>query len=149
MSSIRINGETVAITSTLNTLAPTEHSIEIEGEAAANLYLTESAQVDPAGRFRLRVSGGKLLVQEAERAKWALATDLLTLSESELRVHVPLDVSELVGGTNLIVGEVPPEVPDVVWLGDGNGPTEAPDGYLEIAVEQGTGYVPFWLHKDN
>ena len=47
----------------------------------------------------------------------------------------------------MVVDTVDVDTPDVVWLGDGNGPSREPDGYVAVAVGddgQGMGYIPYW-----
>ncbi len=45
--------------------------------AAPNIYITESDQVDPAGRWRLRADGGVFVIQRAATASWATSTTWL------------------------------------------------------------------------
>ena len=48
------------------------------------LYLTETDQADPAGRYRLQVTGDVLKIQRAATANWATATDLISLKSTQM-----------------------------------------------------------------
>lgn len=140
----RINGELFAVVSGPAEDAVTSASFEVEGSVTAEYRLTELDQTDPAGRFRIRASGDKLVFQRAALSRWREATDLLTISDEEIVAHVPLDLSEIGALLNAIVGVVSVETPEVFWLEDGYGPTAAPEGYLAVQVEEEVKYIPYW-----
>lgn len=76
---IRINGQGVRLAE------PYDHiTVEVDNSENQNteveLRLTNSGQTDPAGRFRLRVTGDTLLFERALTANWASAKLLLTLN---------------------------------------------------------------------
>lgn len=140
----RINGELFAIVQSSKERAEQEPAFEVEGLETAESRLSELDEIDPAGRFRLRVQDDKLYFQRAALPAWKAATNLLTLSSEEATFGVPLDLSEVANLVNAIADVVGPEVPEVVWLGDGNGPTEEPEGYLAIQVTDEVRYIPYW-----
>lgn len=76
------NGEPVQIAEGPAADDRTDEVIEIAGVITAELRLTELDQVDPAGRYRLQVSGDQLLIQRAASADWATATTLLTITST-------------------------------------------------------------------
>lgn len=146
----RVNGELFSVADSPLQRDQPDQSFEVEGAASAEYRLSELDQIDPAGRYRVLVQDDVLHFQRAASPLWATAVDLMTLSRRELIVNVPLDLSRLLRLQDLVLDLVEPDVPEVVWLGDGHGPSEEPDGYLALAVNfegADTAYVPFWLNK--
>lgn len=150
----RINGELFTVANSPRQRDLTEVHYEVEGSAAAELRLTELDQVEPAGYYRIRVQGDKLLFQRAAKTvlgaenwrDWVDADTLLEMSKTGAIFKVPIDLSSLAGFTGTIIDTVPLETPDVVWLGQGYGPSEEPVGYLVVAVnsDEEQVYIPFW-----
>ena len=153
---LRINGESFQVADSHAQRDATRISFEVEGRESAELRLTELDQVEPAGYYRTRVEGDKLLIQRAASTvlkgstwrDWGDATTLMELSGTGIIFRVPVDLSSLAGFTGTVIDTVPADFPSVVWLGDGHGPSEEPTGYLAVAVddegEEGLGYIPFW-----
>ena len=76
----RVNGEIISLADSAADRADTGYDFEIEGSATAALMLTEADQVDPAGRYRLIVTGDLLLIQRAASGAWATAETLHTFN---------------------------------------------------------------------
>ena len=68
------NGELITLASGAPVDDATTGSWEIRGDSIVDLYLTEFDQTDPAGRFRLRVTGDELLLQRADLATDGVST---------------------------------------------------------------------------
>mgnify|MGYP001591069873 FL=1 len=147
----RVNGELFVIASSALQRDQAAQSLDVEGAASAEYRLTELDQIDPAGRYRVQVQDDALHFQRAASPLWATALELMTLSRTGLVLSVPLDLTNLLRLQDLVVDVVEPDVPQVVWLGDGQGPSEEPDGYLALNIDfHGTEnpvYVPFWSNK--
>lgn len=77
---IRVNGELVTVASGGAIDDASADSFEVEGEATAELRLTELDQADPAGRFRILVSGDAITIERAASAGWASSTVLWSAS---------------------------------------------------------------------
>lgn len=149
---LKINGEGSSIADSARQRDALEFAFEIEGRETAELRITDRGEIDPAGRYRLRSSGDKLLFQRSGTETppgdylWPSAITLLELSKDEAAFKVPIDLSSLGGFTAMLIDTVGLDVPDVVWLGDGYGPTETPAGYFSLLAEGESDpvYVPFW-----
>ena len=149
---LRINGEGFTVADSTRQRDATELALEVEGRAAAELRLTELDQVEPAGRYRLRVNGDKVLFQRATTILapgeylWPGALTLMELSKDEVAFKVPVDLTSLGGFTGMLISTVPLDTPGVVWLGDGLGPSENPAGWYAFLAEgeEDPVYVPFW-----
>ena len=74
------NGELVTLAEGPPVEAEVDASWEVRGTASAALYLTESDQTDPAGHYRLQVSGDQLVFQRrASAGSWATPTTLFAI----------------------------------------------------------------------
>ena len=153
----RVNGELFTIATGPRQQDATNVSLEVEGQATAEVRLTELDQPGPengAGYYRTRVEGDTLLFQRALKTApgaegwrdWVDPLTIMSLSKTGIGFHVPFDLSSLSGLVGSIIDTVAEDFPSVVWLGDGYGPTEKPAGYLAVAVDndEGEGYIPFW-----
>ena len=149
----RVNGELFTPANSPLQRDETNVSYEVEGRATAEVRLTELDQVEPAGYYRTRVEGDRFIIQRALKTvakgdwrDWVEAQTLLEISRSGISFNVPIDLSSLAGLTGTIIETVPVDLPSVVWLGDGYGPSEKPVGYLAVMVQsdEGIGYIPFW-----
>ena len=114
-------------------------SFEVEGRATAEMRLTELDQPGPengAGYYRTRVEGDRFLIQRALKTApgaegwrdWVDAETLVAISRSGIAFNAPIDLSSLAGLTGTIIETVPVDLPSVVWLGQGYGPSEEPAG---------------------
>ena len=150
--SLRINGEGFSVADSTRQRDATELALEVEGRAAAELRLTEVDQVEPAGRYRLRVNGDVLLIQRADFTQtpgeylWPSALTLMELSSTGVVFKVPIDLTSLGGFTGMLIDTVPLDTPGVVWLGEGMGPSTEPAGWYAFLAdgEPDPVYVPFW-----
>ena len=146
---IYLNGEAFSVSDGPTQRAVTAAVLELEGSATAEFRLTEKDQTSPAGRYRTKVSGDKLLLQRASSAgtnPWASAQDLMTLDAEGITPHVPLDVDGISHFVGHIVSYITPKQAAgvVEWL-QGHGPTANPDGYVMISVgENKLGILPYW-----
>ena len=155
---LRINGEGFQVSDSHLQRDATGVALEVEGRASAELRLTELDQTEPAGYYRLRVNGDKLLVQRASKTTlkgatwrdWVDADTLMEISKAEVSFKVPIDLSSLGGFTGMLIDTVPLDVPSAVWLGDGHGPSEDPAGWFSMLADDGDSepvYVPFWRNQ--
>jgi hypothetical protein len=144
-----VNGEEVQLAHSEHELTRVNTSFDIAGETTAEYRLTERDQTSPAGRFRFRATGDKLVIQRATSPTsdpWATYVDLLTLSDEGITPDVDLDVDGISHFVANIVTFITPKeaVAAVEWL-QGHGPTVDPDGYAVVAVgDSKLGILPFW-----
>lgn len=83
---LRINREPVMFTSTEH-FAST-YTLELAGRGATNLELTDEAETDPAGRWRLRAAAKKLTLFRSMLAQWADDRWLMTFDTATNSVSV-------------------------------------------------------------
>ena len=86
---VKINGETFQFKGSASR-ADSETIIEIDNSedsenTDAQIRLTDRGETDPSGRFRLRVSGGSLLVEAATLADWADSRTLLSFDSNGIK----------------------------------------------------------------
>lgn len=148
---LRINGESFLPADSTRQRDASDVALDVEGRTAADVRITDLGETAPAGRYRIRSSADKLLIQRQGSVLadgeylWPSAITLMEFSKDEVAFKVPLDLSGLNPFVGSIIDVVDADVPDVVWLGDGNGPTHEPDGYLMVGVaEDSVGFVPYW-----
>lgn len=149
---IRVNGETVLVADSLLQQTTTAVSMEIAGQDTAELFLTAKATSgNPSGRYRIRIVDDVLHIQRStsttpEPGQWASARDLMTISPSGVVASAGIDLSSLeVNLATLVLGSANLDEPDVLWLGEGNGPSALPYGYLVVLVDGRPVYIPYWL----
>ena len=146
---IYLNGEAFVVSDGPTQRAVTAAVLEMEGSATAEFRLTEKDQTPPAGRYRSKVSGDKLILQRASAKTgdpWDTAQDLLTLDSEGITPNVPLDTDGIRHFVAHVVGYITPKQAAgvVEWL-QGHGPTADPDGYVMITVgENKLGILPYW-----
>ena len=148
----RVNGELFTIANSPLQRASESVHLEVEGAASAEYRLTELDQVQPAGYYRTRVEGDKFLIQRALKTApgsegwrdWVDAMTLMEISKTEARFNVPIDLSSLIRLQDLVLDIVDVEAPEVVWLGDGYGPTAEPVKYLAVLDGDEVLFIPAW-----
>jgi len=102
-----INGSNVAIINGIAKVVVREAEIS----AAENfLFLTETDQIDPAGRWRWRLDGDKLYLERSTSAGWATDEDWITYDKANERVIWGKDIE--IGANKLSTTNV-----DLVDLG--------------------------------
>mgnify|MGYP003394340813 CR=1 FL=1 len=149
---LKINGEGFSVSDSAIQRDAKEIAFEVEGRDTAEVRITDSGETDPAGRYRLRSDGDKLLLQRAGAATpagqflWPSALTLMELSSSGVTFKVPIDLSSLGGFTGMLIDTVPLDAISAVWLGEGLGFSEEPAGLFAFAAEgeDDPVYVPFW-----
>lgn len=78
---LKVNGETIVLAESVSQREDTTFSYEIEGQDTAELRLAELDQTDPAGRYRIRLTGDQLRVERATMANWANQRTLLSFDD--------------------------------------------------------------------
>lgn len=153
MPTLRINGESFTISDSPLQRAATKVALEVAGRDSAELRLVNEGESAPKGRFRWRVEGDRVMLQRATEISpntyiWPDATTLIEATKDEVAFKVPINLDSIAAFVGNIIDTVPVDVPSVVWLGDGFGPTEEPGAYLAVLVNYpdgpGTGYIPVW-----
>ena len=148
----RVNGELFTIANSPRQRDQTSVHQEVEGAVSAEYRLTELDQVEPAGYYRTRVEGDKFLIQRALTTTpgaegwrdWVDAMTLMEISKTEAKFNVPIDLSSLVRLQDLVLDIVDEDAPEVVWLGDGHGPSAEPVKYLAIMDGDEVLFSPLW-----
>lgn len=75
--------------------------------AESILYLTETDQTDPAGRYRFRVDGDKLILERALTAAWATDTDIMTFRNTSTNwVDIDVDFANIAAPVSGLIVEV-------------------------------------------
>ena len=85
------NGEVVNVADSALVRDALADYLEVQGDTTASLRLTELDQADPAGRYRLLVTGDRLLFQRAATASWATATTLFAIDATGAGISYPDD----------------------------------------------------------
>ena len=68
----------------------------------------------------------------------------MEISKTEAKFNVPIDLSSLIRLQDLVLDIVDAEAPDVVWLGDGYGPSAEPVKYLAVLDGDEVLFIPAW-----
>lgn len=120
---LRINGEIVTIAESAAERASTGYYLEIDGSATVELRLAELDQADPAGRYRLQVSGDGLRVQRSAAAAWGSATTFAAWATSGQLTQTIADAQTTIVSYPLLIDHSSSGTPAVdygtglVWAG--------------------------------
>ena len=150
---MKINGESFTVADSDRQRTAREVAFDVAGRDSGEVRITDLGEIDPAGRYRWRSEGDKLLLQRANAATpdgeylWPSALTLVEVGKDEVGFKVPLNLDRVLPFVAHVIASVPLEALDVTWLGEGYGPTEGPAGYLMVSIDdndEGVGYLPFW-----